>query len=639
MADNTTLNAGTGGDVIASDDIGGVKFQRIKLIHGADGSNAGDVAAANPLPVAPSGAAASYWPGYSGPSDAGPRDMSVDDGGALVTRGAVTTDEGTFRCNFANTAYALGIGSVTVSGAVVTGTGFMLADLHHKDYFKIAADADAAWVQIQSIDSDTQLTLVAAYVGSASGTGNRSLVRPAIGSGGSLAVASGQLTIASGTTANAVTGVYRFCDYAPLVYRSRASISQRIVNQAVHLGLEEDVSAPRYFARFVADGTTNTTIKCETGRNPTGVPSASETETTTVTMTNGGTTATQRDYRIEVLTEVVRFYIDGVRVAEHSRSIPAQHDEMAAHVEIINGGTSPASTTSVVVDFMAGKNHNKIEVGIMSESEQIVAVLPPMAQFSYSVAGVIAINTDLLVIDCLQLRGLLIHSISMGTSGVVTGQWSSTPDFANVITATLYDQAGVSSTTFNAGTLVRSTNVHARYFRLRLTTATTAGTTTINVVGTAAPVAPVVATQPISGTVTANIGTGSLAAGTNAIGDFGIQYRANATGAAGGAHIVSAATTNATIVKASAGRLLGWNLANPSAAWKYVKFHNQATSPTAGTGVVRTIGIPPGGRAEMSIEGGIAFTTGIGMTIVSDAADAGTTAVALADVVGDVFFA
>lgn len=51
MADNTTLNTGTGGDVIASDDISGVKFQRIKLIYGADGTNSGDVSSTNPLPV------------------------------------------------------------------------------------------------------------------------------------------------------------------------------------------------------------------------------------------------------------------------------------------------------------------------------------------------------------------------------------------------------------------------------------------------------------------------------------------------------------------------------------------------------------------------------------------------------------
>lgn len=55
MADNTTINVGTGGDVIADDDIGGVKFQRVKIALGADGVNDGDVASGNPLPVSNNG--------------------------------------------------------------------------------------------------------------------------------------------------------------------------------------------------------------------------------------------------------------------------------------------------------------------------------------------------------------------------------------------------------------------------------------------------------------------------------------------------------------------------------------------------------------------------------------------------------
>jgi len=50
MADNTELNSGTGGDTIASDDIAGIKHQRVKVQHGADGS-ATDVSAASPMPV------------------------------------------------------------------------------------------------------------------------------------------------------------------------------------------------------------------------------------------------------------------------------------------------------------------------------------------------------------------------------------------------------------------------------------------------------------------------------------------------------------------------------------------------------------------------------------------------------------
>lgn len=48
MADNipTTANAS-----IATDDIGNVHFQRMKLVIGADGVNDGDVASSNPLPV------------------------------------------------------------------------------------------------------------------------------------------------------------------------------------------------------------------------------------------------------------------------------------------------------------------------------------------------------------------------------------------------------------------------------------------------------------------------------------------------------------------------------------------------------------------------------------------------------------
>ncbi len=50
MVDNTTLNPGTGGDVVAMDDISGIKHQRVKVEFGADGT-ASDVSPTNPLPT------------------------------------------------------------------------------------------------------------------------------------------------------------------------------------------------------------------------------------------------------------------------------------------------------------------------------------------------------------------------------------------------------------------------------------------------------------------------------------------------------------------------------------------------------------------------------------------------------------
>lgn len=57
MADNTTLNTGSGGDTIATDDISGVKYPRSKIVIGADGTNDGDVSATNPMPVKGTGTA------------------------------------------------------------------------------------------------------------------------------------------------------------------------------------------------------------------------------------------------------------------------------------------------------------------------------------------------------------------------------------------------------------------------------------------------------------------------------------------------------------------------------------------------------------------------------------------------------
>lgn len=55
MADNTQLNAGTGGDLIAADDVAtgvaaGAKVQRVKAGHGADGTFF-DPSPATPFPV------------------------------------------------------------------------------------------------------------------------------------------------------------------------------------------------------------------------------------------------------------------------------------------------------------------------------------------------------------------------------------------------------------------------------------------------------------------------------------------------------------------------------------------------------------------------------------------------------------
>jgi len=103
-------------------------------------------------------------------------------------------------------------------------------------------------------------------------------------------------------------------------------------------------------------------------------------------------------------------------------------------------------------------------------------------------------------------------------------------------------------------------------------------------------------------------------------------------------HLAAAATTNATNIKASAGQLYGYMISNTSAAYSYVAFHNSATAPTAGASIFFKIGIPAGGAANVEFSNGVAFSSGIGITTVTGAADSNATAVALSDLVINVFY-
>lgn len=97
MADNTTLNSGSGGDTIATDEISGVKHQRVKIQYGDDGS-ATDVSDVNPLPI-------------------------DDAGGSLTVDGTVTanlgaTDNAVLDQLEVNTSYGDNLGGGVEAGAL-----------------------------------------------------------------------------------------------------------------------------------------------------------------------------------------------------------------------------------------------------------------------------------------------------------------------------------------------------------------------------------------------------------------------------------------------------------------------------------------------------------------------------------------
>ena len=117
MADDVTLNAGSGGATLAADDIAGVMHQRIKIEYGVDGS-ATDVSDTNPLPV----------------DDAG-GSLTVDNGGTFAVQAA---QSGTW--NVTN-----------VSGTVSLPTGAATA----ANQTTIIGHVDGLEGLLTTIDSDT----------------------------------------------------------------------------------------------------------------------------------------------------------------------------------------------------------------------------------------------------------------------------------------------------------------------------------------------------------------------------------------------------------------------------------------------------------------------------------------------------
>jgi len=127
------------------------------------------------------------------------------------------------------------------------------------------------------------------------------------------------------------------------------------------------------------------------------------------------------------------------------------------------------------------------------------------------------------------------------------------------------------------------------------------------------PAAQVSATQPVSGTVTANQGTLVTPTASN---------------------INSAATTNAAFIKNAAGTVYNILASNTNVATRFVKFYNKASAPTVGTDVpIITIAVPPNGtiHADMGTLGH-RFGTGIAIAITTGAADSDTGAVAANEV-------
>jgi hypothetical protein len=166
----------------------------------------------------------------------------------------------------------------------------------------------------------------------------------------------------------------------------------------------------------------------------------------------------------------------------------------------------------------------------------------------------------------------------------------------------------------------------SKWFRVRLS-AYTSGTVTASVLFSVDQLPSIQnSNQVVTGSVSVTSGSIALAPRTS--------------GALTFAKVKAAATTNATLLKASAGVVYGFTLSNTTAAAKYLKLFQKATAPVPGTDVPNvTYMLPPNSTTTFSTSVGFTWATGLGYSITGAVGDLDTTATAVDDVVGHILYA
>lgn len=255
---------------------------------------------------------------------------------------------------------------------------------------------------------------------------------------------------------------------------------------------------------------------------------------------------------------------------------------------------------------------------------------------SYSpITGSLAAVAQTVFADCTRFSNLMIHC--NGTFSAITTVFEGSLDSTDGSNGNWFSVQAIRS---NANTIETTTGALSatpayawelsvnglKYFRVRCTVRTSGTQNWVFIPGTYAtepvPGAQVTAAQPVSGTVTATV-TGATVVGVAPTASI----------------ISSAATTNGTIVKGSAGTLYSVTASNTGAAVAFLKLHNSTTVTVGTTPVALTIPIPAGAHVAIPFGmQGMRYGTGICLSITNLAADSDTTAVALAQVKTNIAF-
>lgn len=339
--------------------------------------------------------------------------------------------------------------------------------------------------------------------------------------------------------------------------------------------------------------------------------------------------------------DVVLFVPAGVGLA---RSLPINGN----FVQVIATNTGGSTTTTFNLNVAYGMLGDADSSGAQPVTE-LPLILTGAAAQTAVVNNILEPTSGAAGTNVSSYRAASVQVVSTGTGGTFIFEQSN--DGTNWVALPVFNAAlvtGVPITaaiTATASQIIYTFPVRCAFLRLRIATTITGGSIRAFTRLSTEPwtaAAQLVASNTAgnmlvtaSGTVTANIGTGSLAAGTNAIGDVGVAYRATTANAGTVTNLNCPATPAVQTIKGSAGRLIGLYLVNTNATIRYLKIYNIVSPTLASSTATLRIPLPQNQPVYVAFEGGMAFGTAITCAITSTASMTDSTgAVTLDEVTG-----
>ena len=304
-----------------------------------------------------------------------------------------------------------------------------------------------------------------------------------------------------------------------------------------------------------------------------------------------------------------------------SRSFPLNGN----YVQVLAKNIGASTTTTFNINTAYGSMLPADSTGALPTTELPLVIAGQAAQTAV-VNNILTTTAGTAGLDVSGYRAASVQIKSTATAGTfifeqsnvggtTATDWIPLPVFNGALTTGVPITAAI---TASASSIIYSFAVRCTFIRVRIVTTLTGGSVQAFSRFSTDSWTPSVGL--VASNTAANLQTTATVVGATVVG---------VTPTTTNAILSSAATTNGTVAKASAGTIYGLTVSNTGAAAAFVKLYNSATVTVGTTAVALTVPVPAGGVVTVNWgTQGMRYSTGICYSITNLAADTDTTAVA-----------